>query len=501
LTGSDGDAVFRIFPAAESVEVHVVMKLQSEDPQEKMSAIGYPTFEGILRESYMTMSYADMVIDCSDGTVPCHRTILAAASPFLHPLLRDYNPIESHRILLPDVCVSTMKHVLSILYIGQTYSPSVDDFREIFEVIKLLGIDFECDLYNRDKESGSKTLTWQISSIGVIYPDVTPELVHQPSPKQVDHYESHTPEEPSLEGEVSDAGDQIDEISEAETVIDDVIQIMNEDEVILESEAENEAEFFLPTQTQTPLSMSNLNTEDNWKPKILKISTQESSTGIRPSNSEQRIHNIRTIPLKTQSTFQKRRIQVSRTEAADVIQEMIRSGQLCLAPGPAFGAQRITSNRTRNNDSAAPINPTNNRNRLVFQNIPQNFVKFSPENGFLNPKTQETLQHPPEVVEEGQTLMEEEAPAYVIHGNVYNSYLDIHNVDSEPFPEAGGVSNPGCDPNYEKEEDDYSMTPEEILNAAKISSQKDHAYANFDQNKKRPKSKTKPPKLPKVVQM
>jgi hypothetical protein len=108
-----------------------------------MLASGFVPLEQSLQEAFRSMAYADMRIECADGGVPVHRSVLAAASPFLRPLLRDYNAVESHTIFLPEVSTEVMKQVLALLYTGLAFSATLPQVKDVLEAATLLGLQME----------------------------------------------------------------------------------------------------------------------------------------------------------------------------------------------------------------------------------------------------------------------------------------------------------------------------------------------------------------------
>ena len=110
----------------------------------------YVSLEESLKLAFTSMEFADMTIECSDGVVFIHRSVLAAASPLLRPLLKEYNAVESNCIFMPDVTMDVMKQVISLIYTGTAFSTSVSSLQEILIAAKLLGIQLEksCEIVN-----------------------------------------------------------------------------------------------------------------------------------------------------------------------------------------------------------------------------------------------------------------------------------------------------------------------------------------------------------------
>ena len=75
----------------------------------------------------------DVTMQCEDGSVPCHRLVLASLSPMLSAILSSDTWDEAITIMMPDVTCGEVRRLLANLYndLGQRVSP---------DLISLLGI-------------------------------------------------------------------------------------------------------------------------------------------------------------------------------------------------------------------------------------------------------------------------------------------------------------------------------------------------------------------------
>ena len=85
----------------------------------------------VLRER-IDMSQGDVILRCEDGSVPCHKVVLAALSPMLETILREVTGEEPPTIILPDIKLRTLTTFLTEFYVN-----SVSEVNT--EITKLLG--------------------------------------------------------------------------------------------------------------------------------------------------------------------------------------------------------------------------------------------------------------------------------------------------------------------------------------------------------------------------
>ena len=85
----------------------------------------------VMRER-IDMSQGDVILRCEDGSVPCHKVVLAALSPMLETILREVTEEEPPTIILPDIKLRTLTTFLTEFYLN-----SVSDVNT--EMTRLLG--------------------------------------------------------------------------------------------------------------------------------------------------------------------------------------------------------------------------------------------------------------------------------------------------------------------------------------------------------------------------
>ena len=85
----------------------------------------------VMREC-IDMSQGDVILRCEDGSVPCHKVVLAALSPMLETILREVTGEEPPTIILPDIKLRTLTTFLTEFYLN-----SVSDVNT--EMTRLLG--------------------------------------------------------------------------------------------------------------------------------------------------------------------------------------------------------------------------------------------------------------------------------------------------------------------------------------------------------------------------
>ena len=85
----------------------------------------------VMRER-IDMSQGDVILRCEDGSVPCHKVVLAALSPMLETILREVTGEEPPNIILPDIMLRTLTTFLTEFYLN-----SVSDVNT--EMTRLLG--------------------------------------------------------------------------------------------------------------------------------------------------------------------------------------------------------------------------------------------------------------------------------------------------------------------------------------------------------------------------
>ena len=86
------------------------------------------------------MSQGDVILRCEDGSIPCHKVVLAALSPMLETILRVTGE-EPTTIFLPDIKLSTLT-----TFLAEFYQNSVSDVNT--EMASLLGFKLQelaCD--------------------------------------------------------------------------------------------------------------------------------------------------------------------------------------------------------------------------------------------------------------------------------------------------------------------------------------------------------------------
>ena len=85
----------------------------------------------VMRER-IDMSQGDVILQCEDGSVPCHKVVLAALSPMLETILREVTGEEPPTIILPDIKLRTLTTFLTEFYLN-----SISDVNT--EMVNLLG--------------------------------------------------------------------------------------------------------------------------------------------------------------------------------------------------------------------------------------------------------------------------------------------------------------------------------------------------------------------------
>ncbi len=71
----------------------------------------------VMREC-INMSQGDVILWCEDGSVPCHKLVLAALSPMLETILGEVTEEEPPTIILPDIKLRTLTTFLTEFYLN-----------------------------------------------------------------------------------------------------------------------------------------------------------------------------------------------------------------------------------------------------------------------------------------------------------------------------------------------------------------------------------------------
>ena len=85
-----------------------------------------------------TKSFTDVTIQCNDGQLSAHKTMLVAKSRLLSAFFQD-NSSSSH-IICPDFSVDTMAEFLKLIYTGQAIVSEGPDFHLTKDIIKSLDV-------------------------------------------------------------------------------------------------------------------------------------------------------------------------------------------------------------------------------------------------------------------------------------------------------------------------------------------------------------------------
>ena len=80
----------------------------------------------------INMSQGDVILRCQDGSMPCHKLVLAALSPMIEAMLGEDTGEETPIIILPDVKLRDLMTFLTEFYLN-----SISDVNT--EMVNLLG--------------------------------------------------------------------------------------------------------------------------------------------------------------------------------------------------------------------------------------------------------------------------------------------------------------------------------------------------------------------------
>jgi len=88
-----------------------------------------------------TELFSDIRIDCPDGSISCHQSLLAPLSPLLSSVMGSYLPFPGliHTVVMP-IMTETMKSILKIIYTGKITLSSQEHVDKVLSGLKLLGI-------------------------------------------------------------------------------------------------------------------------------------------------------------------------------------------------------------------------------------------------------------------------------------------------------------------------------------------------------------------------
>ena len=181
----------------------------------------------VMREC-IDMSQGDVILRCEDGSVPCHKVVLAALSPMLETILREATGEEPPTIILPDIKLRTLTTFLTEFYVN-----SVSDVNT--EMASLLG--FKLRELGCDSPKTSDSMSEAASKESLKNPE---ELKWELDPFKVD---TSTPQLPILTEHSSDLlklGDDLRDERPSFEELDPFIDIKEESESHDQKSEENE---------------------------------------------------------------------------------------------------------------------------------------------------------------------------------------------------------------------------------------------------------------------
>lgn len=100
--------------------------------------------------------FLDLTLACKDGSIDCHRLILAACSPYFSRLFLKY-PLEKHIVFfLKNTNFSTLTHLVNYLYYGELKNVNKGQIEDLFRTAEELQIPGLDDNYMDVMEEGKE---------------------------------------------------------------------------------------------------------------------------------------------------------------------------------------------------------------------------------------------------------------------------------------------------------------------------------------------------------